>query len=1094
MTTKNFSSENKYRHQYWIAGYKYCARWFVSLLVCCCAGGLQAQTPIWTQHAYGIGSSNAQTGCGYSSKSQAVDFAGNLYVTGCEVAPNHTITSWVTYKVDGTTGTTLWRAVFPAGNTVANGVALALDTAGNVAVTGFSIESTGQKIRTIRYDGTTGTELWNVVRASAAGSVDIGNAIATDSSGNVFVAGRTADGGGSGDNMRIIKYGRTTGAELWTQAISGNVVNSADAANAIVIDAHDDVIITGTTEDSIGSNNMRTIKYAGTNGSELWNVSLSGSTLNGFDSGAAIAVDAANNVFVTGVSTETTGGANIRTVKYDAATGGMLWTRFYSGTALGFDFGRALVVDSTGNVIITGYSTDIGTIDNMRTIKYAGNNGNELWSVAFNGSVSGVDSGYAIAIDASDNLIVTGYTNDVGEGANIRTIKYNGTNGATLWNLSATGKAIGLDVGFAVNVDTSGNVLVSGRSAEPVVGSQIRTVKYNGASGSVMWNTLQSALGAATIAPGTLAYKPLKFDTNGDVIATGRSVEGASGFNMRTAKFNGTTGAPIWNVTYNGTEQSAAVAADAGNAVAVDASGDVFVTGISSETGILTNMRTIKYSGANGAELWNIVYANASNLAGRGNAIAVDTSGNVFVAGGTTELFGQENMRTIKYNGANGSVLWNAVFTGTSAGPNAANAIIVDGIGNVIITGQSNDSVNNNMHTIKYNGATGAVLWSANFVGSGQSAAGYAIATDASNNVFVTGSSSDTAGGTNFRTIKYNSTTGAAMWNASYNGSANGFDASLAIAIDAGGNAIVTGRSTDAPGNINIRTIKYNGTNGTEMWNTAFTGGSAGGLAVAVDTSGHVIVTGYSPDGISSQNLRTVKYDGATGAAMWNTAYGASGSNVNGTNAAYAVAIAPDNNIVILGKSTEAGKPEGWLVQKLTNTIPAPILAMVQSRKTHGPAGPFDLLVDHHQPLHGSVTVEPRAIGVGHVVVFQFDTPVVATATAVSDTGATINVASTVSSGNEVRVTLAGVADNSRVMVTLTGVGSAVNETASLGFLLGDVNSTRSVNPIDVSGVKARSGQIVDAANFRFDLNASGMINAADIATMKARSGLQLQP
>ena len=177
----------------------------------------------------------------------------------------------------------------------------------------------------------------------------------------------------------------------------------------------------------------------------------------------------------------------------------------------------------------------------------------------------------------------------------------------------------------------------------------------------------------------------------------------------------------------------------------------------------------------------------------------------------------------------------------------------------------------------------------------------------------------------------------------------------------------------------------------------------------------------------------------------------------------------------------------------------SPTLALVAlfSRKIHGVAGPFDLAVAT-QSISGPVTVEPRAIGTGHIIVFQFDAPIVLPGTAIAMDSNNISIGATTSvgpSGSEVLVTLTGVADNSRAQVSLTGVnGTATAWPAVIGFLVGDVNNTRSVNSSDISGVKARSGQSTDITNFKFDVNASGAINSSDISAVKARSGLVLAP
>ena len=94
---------------------------------------------------------------------------------------------------------------------------------------------------------------------------------------------------------------------------------------------------------------------------------------------------------------------------------------------------------------------------------------------------------------------------------------------------------------------------------------------------------------------------------------------------------------------------------------------------------------------------------------------------------------------------------------------------------------------------------------------------------------------------------------------------------------------------------------------------------------------------------------------------------------------------------------------------------------------------------------------------------------------------------------NEVTIPLSGLADNVRLTVRLSGVNGGVTEfPVSLGFLIGDVNSSRAVNASDVSAIKAHLGQTANTSNFWFDLNRSGAVGNEDTSAGKARSGLRL--
>ena len=175
----------------------------------------------------------------------------------------------------------------------------------------------------------------------------------------------------------------------------------------------------------------------------------------------------------------------------------------------------------------------------------------------------------------------------------------------------------------------------------------------------------------------------------------------------------------------------------------------------------------------------------------------------------------------------------------------------------------------------------------------------------------------------------------------------------------------------------------------------------------------------------------------------------------------------------------------------VTPSAAAPLtLVGVASRKTHGAAGDFELDIDIAQALGAAVSVEPRFIGNGHTLVFQFNQPVGSTASvAVAPAGAGSTTV-TASAGDKLGVLLTNVTDGQRLTVTLGGVNGGANSfPVSLGFLVGDFNNSRAVNAADIAGVRARLNQPANNANFRLDVNLSGLIDAADIATVKSRSG-----
>lgn len=169
-------------------------------------------------------------------------------------------------------------------------------------------------------------------------------------------------------------------------------------------------------------------------------------------------------------------------------------------------------------------------------------------------------------------------------------------------------------------------------------------------------------------------------------------------------------------------------------------------------------------------------------------------------------------------------------------------------------------------------------------------------------------------------------------------------------------------------------------------------------------------------------------------------------------------------------------------------------LLSVKSRKSHGLAGSFDLPLDYAQPIGGTVTIEPRSIGPGHKIVFEFNDAVTSfgAATCVDAIGTPVGSVSATPNGNTLEVTLTGVPDARRVTVALSGVNGTFNTSASMGFLMGDVNASASVTASDILTVQGRSGVPTSASNFTLDLDLSGGITLTDVIAVKSQSGLVL--
>jgi hypothetical protein len=285
---------------------------------------------------------------------------------------------------------------------------------------------------------------------------------------------------------------------------------------AITTDSNGYVYITGRSEGDGTGEDYVTIKYD-LNGTELWAARYNGPG-DKTDWPTDITVDLQGNVYVTGFSSDLDPygilGPDYATIKYDS-NGNELWVARYNGPAYRHDSSYAIALDSTGNVYVTGSSQGNETDDDYATIKYD-QNGTELWVARFN-SGGGSDSAHDMAVDSAGNIYVTG------DGGDYATVKYD-PDGNELWVAKYDGPDNGPDNAYALEVDDSGNVYVTGDSAPPdpdgnFLMRDYASIKYD-KNGSQLWVARYNG-------PGNFwdSSEDIAVDHSGNVYVTGRSAQ-----------------------------------------------------------------------------------------------------------------------------------------------------------------------------------------------------------------------------------------------------------------------------------------------------------------------------------------------------------------------------------------------------------------------------------------------------------------------------------------------------------------------------------------------------------------------------------------
>jgi hypothetical protein len=239
------------------------------------------------------------------------------------------------------------------------------------------------------------------------------------------------------------------------------------------VDTNGNVVVTGYVWGT--SDDYLTIKYSSA-GVLLWANRYNGPG-NALDRAKAVAVDASGNVVVTGQSSSFGSypyNSDFATIMY-SSSGVPIWTNRYDGPASSDDDAHALALDAGGNVYVTGQSWG-GAYYDYATIKYS-NAGVPLWTNRYNGPESRMDVGWALALDPGGNVYVTGQSQDSSGNYGIATVAYSSA-AMPLWSIRYHGVPNTYKDGRDVAVDVRGNVYVAGTSRVSGIDDIVIIIKY----------------------------------------------------------------------------------------------------------------------------------------------------------------------------------------------------------------------------------------------------------------------------------------------------------------------------------------------------------------------------------------------------------------------------------------------------------------------------------------------------------------------------------------------------------------------------------------------------------------------------------------
>ncbi|MBS4027792.1 MAG: T9SS type A sorting domain-containing protein, partial [Ignavibacteriales bacterium] len=347
----------------------------------------------------------------------------------------------------------------------------------------FSGLSRHANVYTAKISGNTGMILWDRNYSYRQTGYDEALALAVDKNQNAYVTGSVETMSGITD-LIVIKYdSATSGTNLttarWIKTVDGGV--GSDVGTCIGVASANKIYVGGYSAGYGSSLDFYTVllSQSGNSADTVWTRRYTIPLYIQIDQIVGLVVDDSDNVIVTGISR--TSDPDYRTIKY-SRNGAVLWNKQYNVTFGTVEMSVGIAIDKANDVYVTGtIRTDIQK-ENIFTIKYRGSNGDTLWTSNINGPLpNSIDGASGVIVGSDSSVYVLGFlSNHEASGKkNYFITKLNSNRGTKIWSVNSDGICNNDDIPTSATVGSDGTVYITGMSKCDVSDYDYMTIKYN---------------------------------------------------------------------------------------------------------------------------------------------------------------------------------------------------------------------------------------------------------------------------------------------------------------------------------------------------------------------------------------------------------------------------------------------------------------------------------------------------------------------------------------------------------------------------------------------------------------------------------------